>query len=356
MRRLFLTFLVAGVLLAVPNGAMATLLPPRSTQATGTLTSDGAYSFMIQTPGKAVGVLNALTSAANRVAAGDYPYVWGGGHGEAGIASVGTKGPGHNGKRRGFDCSGAVAAVLVAGGLWPTGTAVPSDAGVIQYLLRAKLIARGAGAGPQEVTLYDDAGIHIFMNIDGRFFGTSDGGRGGDAKGGPGWLDDGASDVSNPAFKRYHFLAGAVKAMTNAGYALAFQFGPGVGLLSGYPIGAEVRVVYKTTTAGTMIAQSVTLVGESTVTGTVQPIVPGVPSFSVTTAAGTTLTFPAPAGSAIAGELADGQIAAGDTVTVSYVKVSGTVTVIAATVTATPAPPPVVTSPSPPPPSGGQGV
>ena len=174
---------------------------------TGTLTSDGAYSFMIQTPGKAVGVLNALTSAANRVAAADYPYVWGGGHGQAGIASVGLKGPGYNGKRRGFDCSGSVVAVLVAGGLWPTGAAVPSDAGVIQYLLRAKLIARGAGAGPQEVTLYDDPGVHIFMNIDGRFFGTSDGGRGGDTRGGPGWLDDGASDVSNPAFKRYHFVA-----------------------------------------------------------------------------------------------------------------------------------------------------
>ena len=47
---------------------------------------------MIQTPGKAVGVLNALTSAANRVAAADYPYVWGGGHGQAGIASVGAQG------------------------------------------------------------------------------------------------------------------------------------------------------------------------------------------------------------------------------------------------------------------------
>jgi hypothetical protein len=356
MRRLFLTLLVAGILLAVPTGATATLLPPRSTEVTGTLTSDGAYSFMIQTPGKAVGVLNALTSAANGVAAADYPYVWGGGHGQAGLASVGIKGPGHNGKRRGFDCSGSVAAVLVAGGLWPTGTPVPSDAGVIQYLLRQKLIARGAGAGPQEVTLYDHAGVHIFMNIDGRFFGTSDGGRGGDAKGGPGWLDDGASDVSNPAFKRYHFVAGALKATTNAGYALAFQFGPGVSLLSAYPVGAKVRVVYKTTTAGTMIAQSVTLVGESTATGTVQTITPGGSSFTVATAAGQTLTFPAAAGSALAGELLDGQIAAGDTVSVSYIKVSGTVTVLGVTVTATPAPPPTVTSPSPPPSSGGQGV
>jgi hypothetical protein len=356
MRRPFLTFLVAGVLLVVPTGAMATQLPPRSTQVTGTLTSNSAFSFMIQTPGNAVGVLNALTSAATRVAASDYPYVWGGGHSQPGIASVGLKGPGYNGKRRGFDCSGSVVAVLVAGGLWPTGTPVPSDAGVIRYLRRAKLIERGAGPGPQEVTLYDDPGVHIFMNIDGRFFGTSDGDRGGDARGGPGWLDDGASDATNPAFKRYHFVAGALKATTTAGYALAFQFGPGVSLLSGYPIGAKVRVVYKTTTAGTMVAQSVTLVGESTVTGTVQPIAPGDSTLTVTTTAGKTLTFPAVAGSALAAELASGQLAAGDTVSVSYIKVSGVVTLIAVTVTATPTPPPTVSSPTPPPPTGGQGV
>ena len=85
-------------------------------------------------------------------------------------------------------------------------------------------------------------------------------------------------------------------------------------------------MVYKTTTAGTMIAQSVTLVGESTVTGTVQPIAPGDSSLTVTTAAGKTLSFPAAAGSALAAELASGQIAAGDTVSVSYIKVSGAVT------------------------------
>ncbi len=77
-------------------------------------------------------MLNALTTAADRSTAADYPYVWGGGHGQAGIASVGMKGPGYNGKRRGFDCSGAVAAVLVAGGLWPAGHSVPNDAGLIR--------------------------------------------------------------------------------------------------------------------------------------------------------------------------------------------------------------------------------
>ena len=46
---------------------------------------------------------------------------------------------------------------------------------------------------------------HIFMNIDGRFFGTSDGAGGGSAKGGAGWLDDGAPDSLRPAFRQYHF-------------------------------------------------------------------------------------------------------------------------------------------------------
>ena len=55
------------------------------------------------------------------------------------------------------------------------GSGVPNDAGVISYLRQRGEIAPGAGDGPQEVTLYDDPDVHIFMNINGRFFGTSDG-------------------------------------------------------------------------------------------------------------------------------------------------------------------------------------
>jgi hypothetical protein len=372
MRRLLYSLALAGVGLALPAAAAATQLPPRSAQATGTLTSAGAYSFTVQLPGKSVGVLSALTTAANRLTAADYPYVWGGGHGQAGIASVGIKGPGHNGKRRGFDCSGAVAAVLAAGGLWPAGQSVPTDAGVIRQLLGLKLIARGAGVGPEEVTLYDHPGIHIFMNINGRFFGTSDGGAGGgDAKGGPGWLDDGAPDVTTPAFKRYHFVGSALNAKTDAGNTLAFQYGPAAGLPVGAQIGSKVRVVYGTTAAGTMVAQAVTLLGapkstRTTVSGTVEAIVAGDSSFTVTTATGQQLTLPVAAGSTIAGELASGQIALGDTVSVVYTSTaSGVITLVSVTVTAVPPPTgtttpvtttPTVTSPTPPPPSGGQGV
>lgn len=375
MRRLLLSLALAGVGLTIPAGAAATQLPPRSAQATGTLTSAGPYSFTVQLPGRAVGVLSALTTAANRVTAADLPYVWGGGHAQAGVASVGIKGPGHNGKRRGFDCSGAVAAVLSAAGLWPAGQSVPNDAGVIRQLLRLKLIARGAGVGPQEVTLYDHPGVHIFMNIDGRFFGTSDGGRGGNAKGGPGWLDDGAFDVSNPAFKRYHLVPAALAAKTDAGNTLSFQYGPAVTLPPGTQVGSKVRVVYETTNVGTMVAQAITLVGARvtapvrlTISGNVQAVASGASSFTVTTVSGQQLMLPVATGSRIATELLKGQIAVGDTVSVVYTEaVSGMITLVSVTVTAVPPPPstttPVtttptstVTSPAPPPPSGGQGV
>ncbi len=375
MRRLLLSLAVASVGLALPAGAIATQLPPRSIQVTGTLTSAGGYSFTVQLPGKAVGVLNALSTAADRVTLGDYPYVWGGGHGQAGNPSVGMKGPGYNGKRRGFDCSGAVAAVLVAGGLWPAGQSVPNDAGVIRQLSRLKLIARGPGVGAQEVTLYDHPGVHIFMNIDGRFFGTSDGGRGGDAKGGPGWLDDGATDVSNRAFKRYHFVPSALKARTNAGSTLSFGFGPGVSLPLGSLVGSKLSVIYKTTNAGTMVAQAITLVGtkaiqpaRTAISGDVQTIAPGAASFTVTTVSGQALTLPVAAGSRVATELLNGQIAVGDTVSLVYTATtSGVIKLVSVTVTAVPppaatttpvttTPTPTVTSPNPAPPSGGQGV
>jgi cell wall-associated NlpC family hydrolase len=82
------------------------------------------------------GVVNALATAANNVTKRAFPYVYGGGHSQAGIASIGIKGPGYNGRRIGFDCSGSVAAVLAGGGLWPAGAGLPNDAGIISSLIR----------------------------------------------------------------------------------------------------------------------------------------------------------------------------------------------------------------------------
>jgi hypothetical protein len=96
----------------------------------GTITALSGSSFTIQTAGRRTGVVNALTAAAAYVTSQDYPYVYGGGHAQAGIASIGINGPGYNGKRAGYDCSGSVVAVLAGAGLWPAGGGVPNDAGI----------------------------------------------------------------------------------------------------------------------------------------------------------------------------------------------------------------------------------
>jgi hypothetical protein len=79
------------------------------------------------------------------------------------------------------------------------GMPVPNDAGIIAVLRRQKLIARGVGHGPNAVTFWDKPGVHIFVSIDGRAFGTSDGGAGSPSRrhGGAGWLDDG-TPVASP--------------------------------------------------------------------------------------------------------------------------------------------------------------
>jgi hypothetical protein len=334
VRRLLLSFVLVSAVFALPTAASATLLPPRSQQVTGTLASKSPYSFSVQTPGKATGVINALNNAADKITAKNYPYVWGGGHGQVGTASVGISGPGHDGRSRGYDCSGSVAAVLAGGGLWPAGSGVPNDAGVIAYLRQRGEIAPGAGTGPGEVTLYDNPGVHIFMNINGRFFGTSDGGGGGDRRGGPGWLNDGAWDSHNPSFRRYHVVGRFLRTTTKAGYTDFFQPGPGMSVTA-LPVGARVSIAYKTTAQGTMVAQAITLIGERSAIGTVQSIAADGSGFSVTTASGRTITFPAPIDTTLAQGLFDGQIAVGDTVSVSYIS-KPSLTVISLTVTAVP--------------------
>src|SRR5580704_11742934 len=216
--------------LALPAGAFAT--QPAATQtptqavqghASGTVIAVARGSFAIEASGGRTSVVGALTDAANFVTEGDFPYVYGGGHAQAGIASIGIKGPGYNGRRIGFDCSGSVAAVLAGAGVWQPTSGVPNDAGIITELLQQHLIGRGAGHGATEVTLYDDPGVHIFMDIDGHFFGTSDGGGGGDPAGGAGWLDDGAPDATSHVYKRYHLLLGVIDQQTTFERILTFQ-------------------------------------------------------------------------------------------------------------------------------------
>jgi hypothetical protein len=256
-----------GTALTAP--AANTVVPSAGRHALGRVTFVGASSFTIQTGGRRMGMINALTTSADAVTVEDYPYVWGGGHGAAGIASVGSPGPGHNGKRIGYDCSGAVAAVLARVGLWPAGSGVPNDAGVISALLRRGLIASGPASAPDGVTLYDHPGVHIFMNINGRFWGTSDGGAGGNPNGGAGWLSDGAWDARSKQFNQYHFVASILKNRASYGQDYTFQFFQNPFLMLGLLPGDAVQVAYAASGIGTMNAIAIDYTGARTATGTV---------------------------------------------------------------------------------------
>ena len=205
-------------------------------------------------------VFAALTAAANALTTADLPYVWGGGHAEAGVPSTGIAGgPGANGKTIGFDCSGSVAAVLSGGGVWTFGDSVPADNGVISELLSEHLIARGAASGTDAVNLYDDPGVHIFMSIGGRFFGTSDGGDGNASQpnDGAGWLDDGAPDATNKAFKAYHVLPAVLSADTSYVPALTLQAGTTKRFVDSLAVGDGIDVTYSVGTNGALTAQDV---------------------------------------------------------------------------------------------------
>lgn len=276
---------------AVASAAPPSRLGLAHGSVSGTVSTLSGSLVTVHTPGRRTGVVDTLTQAATRITRQDFPYVYGGGHARAGVASVGMPGPGYNGRRRGYDCSGAVAAVLVAGGLWPAGTGVPNDAWVIRQLRDQHLIAPGAGSGPVEVTLYDDPGSHIFMNIDGRFFGTSDGGGGGDKRGGAGWLNDGAPDATAHWYKRYHFRRSALRGSVRSGHDVTFDLGRLTSLAGQLHPGEKLRVSYRERRSGKFTALTVGPVRGSTTTGTVGLIAIDGSTFTVQGAGGKSRTF-----------------------------------------------------------------
>ena len=299
----------------------------------GTVSTLNGWSFIVQTAGRRIGVVNALANAATRITNQNTPYVYGGGHASAGNASIGIPGPGYNGKRIGYDCSGSVGAVLVGGGLWAAGTGVPNDAGIIAQLRGEGLIAPGVGKGPVEVTLYDHPGVHIFMNIDGRFFGTSDGGGGGDAAGGAGWLYDGAPDASSSVYKPYHFLPWVLRGSTSSGQSVGLEIGDSPNPIGGLMVDERVKVSYEELASGSIVATAITYPGSRTASGTVGSVAYDGSSLTIQPASGSALTFT----TAGLSQLLEG-VTAGDTVQVSYTKVSSTLIAHTIKVTGTPAP------------------
>jgi hypothetical protein len=300
---------VGSAIAAIPARAAS---PSAARHAAGRVTFVGLSSFTIQTGGRRVGRINALTAAANRITARDYPYVWGGGHGAAGVPSIGTSWRGNSRTRFGYDCSGAVAAVLAGAGLWPAGTPVPNDAGVISYLLRRRLIAPGPASAPTGVTLYDHPGIHIFMNINGRFWGTSDGQEGADPAGGAGWLSDAALDAHSKQFLDYHVLSGVLEG-ASTGQAYTFQFESEPLLALGLFPGDAVRIGYDPSSIGTMNAMAVSYTDQRTATGTLVAAAQDGSSFTLMSRDGTSTTYETGGDAALTQRLA-----LGDFVSVEY--------------------------------------
>jgi hypothetical protein len=238
----------------------------RANSSTGTVSGEVASaslgSVTIKTSGSAAGSIDSMVAYATKLGDHDYPYVYGGGHAHAGEASNGGRG-----HAVGYDCSGAVAAVLAAGGLWPKGGSVPSDVGMIQELLASRMIIHGPGSGPDAVTLYDVPG-HIFMNVAGAYYGT-----GGDRKGGPGW-----SDGDNESFQGvsiYHFHPSLFKRDPAVPDEVTLQSGSSSAdelMADGLGPGAEVQVGYKPSNRGTMTITNVVYRNAVTASGIVSNI------------------------------------------------------------------------------------
>ncbi len=163
--------------------------------------SVGGSSIQIPPPADAPEFVRRAWNEANRIDGMSLPYLWGGGHQSSPAPANGP-----------FDCSGAVSRVLQAAGL-PIPTMVSG-----QFTSVGK-------PGPGRVTIYANDG-HVYMSIDGRFFGTG----GSNPGGGAGWLDPYSA---RPGFVVRHIplegdfvpenLVGVGAGFTQAAFAATFD-------------------------------------------------------------------------------------------------------------------------------------
>lgn len=131
-----------------------------------TVTSQNAKG-MAPTAGGGSSLTSKFRQAANKIDAQHLPYSWGGGHGGKTAPGAGVP----------LDCSGAVSSVL---GINPRVSG--------QF---AKFGSPGVAPGGKGVTVFSN-GHHVFMMIDGHYFGTS----GTNPKGGAGWIPRSAISAS----------------------------------------------------------------------------------------------------------------------------------------------------------------
>jgi hypothetical protein len=128
---------------------------------------NGPHAGDIRAPKNKTKALAAAVAKASQMS-GRYPYVWGGGHSQCGKPDGGTgRDPGI-----GYDCSGAVSAVLCAMGM------------LSSPLTSGSLAAYGEAGPGRWITIYANA-EHTFMKINGIWFGTGSNKEA--LRGGPAW-------------------------------------------------------------------------------------------------------------------------------------------------------------------------
>jgi hypothetical protein len=164
--------------------ADATILLKRPTNPLPEPASTSALSISTATRAGAAakgitGVVASAYQAAQAINDKRYPYVWGGGHGAAGVPSGGISGGEGGGiGLTGFDCSGSVCAVLAGGGLGFRPGGPVDTSGTLE--------SWGVAGPGQQLTVYCNA-VHtfiVFNTANGlQHFGTGDWGKGWDGPG-----------------------------------------------------------------------------------------------------------------------------------------------------------------------------
>ncbi len=176
----------------------------------------------------------AMIEAANAIASEQYPYIWGGGHSNAGTPSVGIPGGStgtYNGTTEGYDCSGSVGAVLSAAGF--LNGSFGNDASLTDQLVNAGILIPGTSNKSTSIMIWDNPSVHIFMRFGGntsagRYWGTADGSPSqGNSQGGPGWLSTGNANPPNTqagsGYKPYYIPNS--KLIQNVTYQLSLPAG-----------------------------------------------------------------------------------------------------------------------------------
>jgi len=155
-----------GVWLDIANAALKKATDAANAKIAASAPTTAAGGVPGPPPMTGPAAVQAMISRANEIASHHYNYEWGGGHGAIGVPGHGT---GHgSGPGVGFDCSGTVSAVLHAAGLLNT------------PLTSGGFMSWGQQGLGEHVSIFASP-VHVFMVIDGHYFGTSSMNKGGGA-------------------------------------------------------------------------------------------------------------------------------------------------------------------------------